>query len=449
MSAIMVGGDIVHYEVLGRGRPAVLVHGWVGSWRYWIPTMQLLHLKYRVYAIDLFGFGDSAKNPEKYTLDYQLTLLEEFMNQLGLSKAALIGHGLGAYVVTAFAGRHPEMVPRMLIASAPLFDPGDLATRGQRVLLNKPKTADDPPAPRPLNPLKTADSPAGISGAGSTPGASGAAGKIDATVVRRPDLHSLPNGEATIRSASSIDRSRLEAAALARSTAEIEKTQTSKTPDSRPSESDKPFTPTSTFPATPIERKDETPLLRPAELQGELKMGGLSAAGAGAGTAAAGSAGASGSPEIPAASNISPTDNPLYGRVGRFDGAALLQRCFKKTEPEFGKLSQDVSKQDDRAIQAIARNFDAGDLLDTLRSLPMPVVVVHGVDDPVIEVPNENVWTYITASKEDSLLPIPLPGVRHFPMLEASAFPRLVTDFLDAPDVSKLEIKEIWRRRSR
>jgi hypothetical protein len=34
-------------------------------------------------------------------------------------------------------------------------------------------------------------------------------------------------------------------------------------------------------------------------------------------------------------------------------------------------------------------------------------------------------------------------------MLEATTFPRLVTDFLDAADVSKLEIKEIWRRRAR
>lgn len=39
MSAISVAGDLVHYEVLGRGRQVVLIHGWVGSWRYWIPTM--------------------------------------------------------------------------------------------------------------------------------------------------------------------------------------------------------------------------------------------------------------------------------------------------------------------------------------------------------------------------------------------------------------------------
>lgn len=415
MSAIMVGGDIVHYEVLGRGRPAVLVHGWVGSWRYWIPTMQQLHLKYRVYAIDLFGFGDSAKNPEKYTLDYQLTLLEEFMNQLGLAKAALIGHGLGAYVATAFAGKHPEMVPRLLIASAPLFDTGDLATRGQRVLLNTPKSAatedgnDD--FTRPLAALHLDDEPS--------------KGAVDATVMRRPDLNALSTGEATIRNASSIDRGRLEAAALARGTSEMEKVQAANQEAvEKRSETENPLPITPTFPATPVERRDETPLLRPVELKAELEL-----------------------LDLPALT--APTDNPLYSKVGRFDSETLLQRCFKRTEPEYGKLSQDVIKQDDRALQVMAKNFDAGGLLDTLRALPMPVVVVHGMDDPVIDVPSESVWTYLTATKEETLLPIPLPGIRHFPMLEATTFPRLVTDFLDAPDISKLEIKEIWRRRAR
>jgi CheY-like chemotaxis protein len=34
------GWEIVHYEVLGRGRPLIFLHGWIGSWRYWIPSMQ-------------------------------------------------------------------------------------------------------------------------------------------------------------------------------------------------------------------------------------------------------------------------------------------------------------------------------------------------------------------------------------------------------------------------
>ncbi len=40
MSAILLDQQIVHYEVLGRGRPIIFLHGWVGSWRYWIPVMQ-------------------------------------------------------------------------------------------------------------------------------------------------------------------------------------------------------------------------------------------------------------------------------------------------------------------------------------------------------------------------------------------------------------------------
>ncbi len=57
MSAITIENDLVHYEVLGRGRPVILVHGWLGSWRYWVPAMQQLSSKYRTYALDLWGFG--------------------------------------------------------------------------------------------------------------------------------------------------------------------------------------------------------------------------------------------------------------------------------------------------------------------------------------------------------------------------------------------------------
>ncbi|MEO0562988.1 MAG: alpha/beta hydrolase, partial [Chloroflexota bacterium] len=130
MSAITVGGDLVHYEVLGRGRPVVLVHGWIGSWRYWIPTMQHLHMRYRVYALDLFGYGDSGKNPRKYTIQQQVDMLDEFMDQLAIPKAAFIGHGLGAMILSEFAFKHQDdRVPRLMLISNPLFDIGNLEAR--------------------------------------------------------------------------------------------------------------------------------------------------------------------------------------------------------------------------------------------------------------------------------------------------------------------------------
>src|SRR5207244_10280322 len=103
MSAITIENDLVHYEVLGRGRPVIFVHGWLGSWRYWIPTMQALSSEYRTYALDLWGYGDSAKAGSRYGLEAQADLLARFMEQLGILKAAFVGHALGGAVLLHFA----------------------------------------------------------------------------------------------------------------------------------------------------------------------------------------------------------------------------------------------------------------------------------------------------------------------------------------------------------
>jgi pimeloyl-ACP methyl ester carboxylesterase len=120
MIVILVGSDGVHYEVLGRGRPVIFLHGWVGSWRYWIPVMQAASMNYRAYAVDLWGFGDSTKKPDYYTLDGQLALLDGFLDQMGIGKVALVGHGLGAVVAFLYTWRHPEIVDRVMAVSYPL-----------------------------------------------------------------------------------------------------------------------------------------------------------------------------------------------------------------------------------------------------------------------------------------------------------------------------------------
>jgi pimeloyl-ACP methyl ester carboxylesterase len=127
----------------------------------------------------------------------------------------------------------------------------------------------------------------------------------------------------------------------------------------------------------------------------------------------------------------------------------LLDMCFKSNEPEYQKLQVDIPKTDARAVVTSMAAFDAGEMLDVLRRLPMPTVIVHGRNDDLVEAPNDRVLNYLTGDKgETSVLPVLLEGVRHFPMLEHERFYRLLTDFLDTPDVSKLEIKERWTRRS-
>lgn len=120
MSAIIVDDEVVHYEVLGRGRPLIFVHGWLGSWRYWIPTMQVLSSEFRAYAVDLWGFGDSGKRRERYSLEAQAEMLKGFMERLAILKAAFVGHGLGGAVLAHFAHKYPDLADRAMAVSVPL-----------------------------------------------------------------------------------------------------------------------------------------------------------------------------------------------------------------------------------------------------------------------------------------------------------------------------------------
>jgi pimeloyl-ACP methyl ester carboxylesterase len=337
MSAITIGGDLIHYEVLGRGRPVLLLHDWLGSWRYWIPAMQQLLLKYRVYSLDFYGFGDSSKNPQKYTLDYQVQLLVDFMNHMAIPKAAFIGHGLGALVASEFARLYPDKAPRLLLISPPLFDPGNLDKRipaGRSVPLtnNKPQPA-------------------------------------------------RPENDMTVASSNSLLRA-----------AELERAR-ARTGDIV-----------------------ETPLLR----------------------------------ELPKTEVEAPKKhNPLTPLLTGAPLKNILEKCFKTSEPEFDKLSVDLVKADPAAIRESVTDFDSGRMLDRVRLLTMPVLIMHGVDDPLLPSPGEDIWNYVTAEKSETIMPLPLTGVRHFPMLEYERFNRVVTDFLDIPDISQLEIKERWKRRTR
>ena len=120
MSAIILDGSMVHYEALGRGRPIIFLHGWVGSWRYWINAMQVASTSFRAYALDLYGFGDTSRDPQQYTLEKQAEMLNRFLEEMGIGKVAIVGHDLGALVGFSYLKRWHTSVDRMMVINCPL-----------------------------------------------------------------------------------------------------------------------------------------------------------------------------------------------------------------------------------------------------------------------------------------------------------------------------------------
>lgn len=119
MPTLSIDNGLVSYEWFGNGRPVVLLHTWIGSRRYWNPIMQLYSSGHRMYALDLWGFGDSGKDPHRYSIEQQTRLVSQFMDQLGIAKTALIGHGLGAIIAVQIALMYPDRIPRMMLIGLP------------------------------------------------------------------------------------------------------------------------------------------------------------------------------------------------------------------------------------------------------------------------------------------------------------------------------------------
>jgi pimeloyl-ACP methyl ester carboxylesterase len=117
---VYLDNRLVHYEVFGRGQPIIFLHSWVGSWRYWVSTMDTVAERYRAYALDFWGFGESEREQGAFTIEEYSTMLIAFMDQIGLKQAHLVGHGLGGMVAIRTAYTNPDRFLRLVTVSTPL-----------------------------------------------------------------------------------------------------------------------------------------------------------------------------------------------------------------------------------------------------------------------------------------------------------------------------------------
>jgi pimeloyl-ACP methyl ester carboxylesterase len=120
VSSITTDQGIIHYEVYGRGKPIILLHGWLGSTGLWHDTMTFLGQYYRTYALDFWGFGESGKKRNTYQVVDFVSLVDQFMDRLGIIEAPLVGHSMGGTVSLSVALSFPERVTRVVVIGSPI-----------------------------------------------------------------------------------------------------------------------------------------------------------------------------------------------------------------------------------------------------------------------------------------------------------------------------------------
>jgi len=94
----------LHFITKGEGEPLIMIHGFSSSLHTFSHLIEPLSKKYKVYAIDLKGFGKSPKPmDDKYSVYDQMILVKSFMREQNISNPIMIGHSLGGGVILSLA----------------------------------------------------------------------------------------------------------------------------------------------------------------------------------------------------------------------------------------------------------------------------------------------------------------------------------------------------------
>ena len=114
----------LHYEEQGTDTPLLLLHGNGEDGTYFVHQMAFFSRFYRVIALDTRGHGQSPRGDSPFTIRQFAADLLDFMDEMGLKKAHILGFFDGGNIALTFALAHPERVDHLILNGANLFPAG-------------------------------------------------------------------------------------------------------------------------------------------------------------------------------------------------------------------------------------------------------------------------------------------------------------------------------------
>ncbi len=112
----------LHVKTYGSGKPVVLLHGFGASGYSFSRIIPALSKHYKVYAVDLKGFGDSPRpDDHRYSVYDQAVLVERFLETHHLDHVIVIGHSYGGGVALSLALMNPARIDKMVLIDAAAY----------------------------------------------------------------------------------------------------------------------------------------------------------------------------------------------------------------------------------------------------------------------------------------------------------------------------------------
>lgn len=116
-----MGLDVkLYYEEAGDGFPLILLHGNGEDGGYFKHQTDYFKDRYRVIALDTRGHGRSPRGEKPFTIRQFAEDLYDFMDELRIDKAHILGFSDGGNIALLFALSHPERVDHLILNGANL-----------------------------------------------------------------------------------------------------------------------------------------------------------------------------------------------------------------------------------------------------------------------------------------------------------------------------------------
>lgn len=119
----------MYYEVHGAGKPLVVLHGAFGGVAMFEQLLQQLAETRQVIAVELQAHGHTADIDRPLSLEFMADDVAALLKHLGFANADILGYSLGGSVALQTVIRHPDLVRKLIVVSAPCKSDGWYAER--------------------------------------------------------------------------------------------------------------------------------------------------------------------------------------------------------------------------------------------------------------------------------------------------------------------------------
>lgn len=114
-----INGIKTNYEIIGKGEPLIIFHGWGSNTERWQEVASILSDKgFCVIIPDLPGFGKSEELQTAWNMNNYLKWAEEFVKEMNFQEYYLLGHSFGGALAVKLAIKYPQNVKKLFLVSA-------------------------------------------------------------------------------------------------------------------------------------------------------------------------------------------------------------------------------------------------------------------------------------------------------------------------------------------